>query len=341
MIDLKAAKAEVQNVRDMEQLEVFFQKYLGKQWIVTMEYKQMQGLDITKKKELGPQLTAAKDELTQAYELQKDIFAKELIHKQLQRDVVDSSLELPSDAEGSFSLLSNIRRDAEEVCKSMGFVIEYGTEVVTKFENFESVNIPLTHPATEMHDTIYLQDKDMTNENLILRTHTSSMQNYLIQKYGLPLRAVVPGRVYRYENMDAHHDVMFHQLEGIVIDKNISIAHFKDMMEKILSALLHKKVETRMRPGYFPFVEPGVEIDARYEIYNPQTGKKELSKWIELVGAGMIHPNVLKNAGIDTDGWRSWFAFGIGISRLAAIRYGIKDIRYFTNGDLRFAKSFS
>lgn len=138
----------------------------------------------------------------------------------------------------------------------MGFVIEYGTEVVTKFENFESVNIPLTHPATEMHDTIYLQDKDPSGENLILRTHTSSMQNFLIQKYGLPLKAVVPSRVYRYENMDAHHDVMFYQLEGIVVDKDLSVAHFKDMMEKLLSALLHKKVETRMRPGYFPFVEP-------------------------------------------------------------------------------------
>jgi len=126
--------------------------------------------------------------------------------------------------------------------------MEYGTEMVTKFENFESVNIPLTHPATEMHDTIYLNDKDASGENLILRTQTSSMQNYLIKKYGLPLKAVVPGKVYRYENMDASHDTMFYQLEGIVIDKDISIAHFKEMMTKLLTALLHKNVETRMRP---------------------------------------------------------------------------------------------
>jgi len=130
----------------------------------------------------------------------------------------------------------------------MGFVMEYGTDVVTKFENFESVNIPLTHPATEMHDTIYLTDKDSSGENFVLRTHTSSMQNYLIQKYGLPLKAVVPGRTYRFENMDATHDTMFYQMEGIVIDKNISIAHFKEMMTKLLSALLHKNVEARMRP---------------------------------------------------------------------------------------------
>lgn len=217
--------------------------------------------------------------------------------------------------------------------------MEYGNEVVTKFENFESVNIPLTHPATDMHDTIYLHQQDPRGESLILRTQTSAMQNYMIKKYGLPLKAVVPGKVYRFDDMNATHDQMFYQLEGIVIDKNISLAHFKEMMAKLLSALLHKNVETRMRPGYFPFVEPGFEIDARYEIYNKETGTKELSPWIEILGAGMIHPNVLKQAGVDPTQW-SGFAFGIGITRLAAIRYGMKDIRYFTNGDLRFAKSF-
>lgn len=341
MIDVKASLQDLEKVADLEQLESFFQQYLGKNGSITLGFKQMGSLSPEEKKTLGQELTEAKNQVTEAYEAKQRALSIDQINAQLNADLVDSSLETADGDQGSFSLLANIRRDAEEVCKSMGFIIEYGTEVVTKFENFESVNIPLTHPATEMHDTIYLQDKDPSGENLILRTHTSSMQNYLIQKYGLPLKAVVPSRVYRYENMDAHHDVMFYQLEGIVVDKHLSVAHFKDMMEKLLSALLHKKVETRMRPGYFPFVEPGFEIDARYEIYNQQTGKKELSKWIELVGAGMIHPNVLKNAGIDTNEWRSWFAFGIGISRLAAMRYGIKDIRYFTNGDLRFAKSFA
>ena len=139
--------------------------------------------------------------------------------------------------------------------------------------------------------------------------------------------------------MDASHDVMFYQLEGIVINKGLSIAHFKDTMGKLLSALLHKDVETRMRPGYFPFVEPGFEIDVRYDVYNPETKQMEKSKRMEILGAGMVHPNVLKLAGVDAEEW-SGFAFGIGISRLAAVRYGIKDIRYFTNGDLRFAKSF-
>jgi phenylalanyl-tRNA synthetase alpha chain len=134
------------------------------------------------------------------------------INEQLEKDLVDISLDTTTE-NGSYSLLAEIRRDAEEICKSMGFVIEYGNEMVTKFENFESVNIPLTHPATEMHDTIYLNDKDPSGESLILRTHTSSMQNYLIKKYGLPLKAVVPAKAYRFENMDATHDIMFYQLE--------------------------------------------------------------------------------------------------------------------------------
>ncbi len=323
----------------MAQLENFFQIYLWKKGLLNEEFKVMVDLPAEEKKEKWAKLSEIKTKLTQAYEAKEQYFKMGYINEQLEKDLIDISLDASKDI-WAYSLLAEIRRDAEEICKSMGFIVEYGTEIVTKFENFESVNIPLTHPATEMHDTIYLNDKDASGENLILRTHTSSMQNYLIQKYWLPLKAVVPGRTYRFENMDASHDTMFYQMEWIVIDKNISIAHFKEMITKLLSALLHKNVETRMRPGYFPFVEPGFEIDVRYEIYNKETEKKELSNWMEILGAGMIHANVLKEAGVDSTQW-SGFAFGIGISRLAAVRYWIKDIRYFTNGDLRFAKSFA
>ena len=339
MLELKHAVWELEKVVDMVQLDNFFQIYLGKKWLLNEEFKVMVGLDPEEKKERWAKLSEIKTKLTEAYEAKEQTFKMAQINEQLEKDVVDISLDIAHE-NWSYSLLAEIRRDAEEICKWMWFVMEYGTDVVTKFENFESVNIPLTHPATEMHDTIYLNDKDANGENLILRTHTSSMQNYLIKKYGLPLKAVVPGRTYRFENMDASHDTMFYQMEWIVIDKDISIAHFKEMITKLLSALLHKNVETRMRPWYFPFVEPGFEIDVRYEVYNKETWKKELSNWMEILGAGMIHPNVLKEAGVDST-QRSWFAFGVWISRLAAVRYGIKDIRYFTNGDLRFAKSFA
>lgn len=339
MLELAHALWELEKVVEAAQLENFFQIYLWKKGLLNEEFKVMLSLSPEEKKERGGKLSEIKTKLMAAYEAKEQSFKMEEINQQLQKDLVDISLDSSVD-EWSYSLLAEIRRDAEEICKSMGFVMEYGTDVVTKFENFESVNIPLTHPATEMHDTIYLNDKDASGENLILRTHTSSMQNYLIQKYWLPLKAVVPGRTYRFENMDASHDTMFYQMEGIIIDKNISIAHFKEMITKFLSALLHKDVETRMRPGYFPFVEPGFEIDVRYDVYNKETGKMEKSKRMEILGAGMIHPNVLKEAGVDSTE-RSGFAFWIGISRLAAVRYGIKDIRYFTNGDLRFAKSFA
>ncbi len=339
MLELKHALWELIKVTDIVQLDNFFQIYLGKKWLLNEEFKVMVDLAPQEKKERGAQLSEIKTKLTEAYEARELEFKLGQINQQLEKDLVDISIDTLS-SNGSYSLLAQIRRDAEEICKSMGFIVEYGTDMVTKFENFESVNIPLTHPATEMHDTIYLNDKDPSWENLILRTHTSSMQNYLIQKYGLPLKAVVPWRTYRFENMDASHDTMFYQMEWIVIDKDISVAHFKEMITKLLSALLHKNVETRMRPWYFPFVEPGFEIDVRYEVYNKETWKKELSNWMEILGAGMIHPNVLKAAGVDPS-QRSGFAFGVGISRLAAVRYGIKDIRYFTNGDLRFAKSFA
>ena len=339
MLDVEKSLQELEQIVDVVQLEEFFQKYLGKKGLLNDEFKALLALSPEEKKEKWAQLSDAKIALTTAYDAKAQDFALREINLQLAKDIVDMSLDTTHDM-GTYSLLATIRRDAEEICKGMWFVMEYGNEAVTKFENFESVNIPLSHPATEMHDTIYLQEQDPTGEHLVLRTQTSAMQNYLIKKYGLPLKAVVPGKVYRFDDMNATHDQMFYQLEGIVIDKHISLAHFKEMMGKLLSALLHKNVETRMRPWYFPFVEPGFEIDARYDIYNKETGKKELSSWMEILGAWMIHPNVLKTAGVDPTQWTG-FAFGIGITRLAAVRYGMKDIRYFTNGDLRFAKSFA
>ena len=210
---------ELQSATSEEQLQQVFDAYLGKNGTLTQAFKELKTASPEDKKTLGAELSTAKTLITEAYDTQKDQLSMQNINAALQEDIVDISLDKPLDEQGTFSLLSKIRRDAEEICRSMGFIMEYGTEVVTKFENFESVNIPLTHPATEMHDTIYLQETDPQGENLILRTHTSAMQSFLIQKYGLPLRVVVPGKVYRYENMDAHHDTMFFQLEGIVINK--------------------------------------------------------------------------------------------------------------------------
>ncbi len=338
-INISEILEELESIQNLEIAEEFFQKYLGKKGLLSEQFKILKTLSPEEKKLIGGQLSEVKQKLGEAFQIKQDALNKAKINEELQKDIIDLSLPANTDEKWHFSLLAETRRELEEICKNMGFIVEYGTEVVSKFENFESVNIPLSHPATEMHDTIYLEEKDPSGENLILRTHTSSLQNYLIQKHGTPLKVVVPGRCYRFDDMDATHDVMFYQIEGLYIDKNISIAHFKGMIDKLISSILKWNVETRMRPAYFPFVEPWFEIDARYKIKDPKTWEETMSNWIEILGAWMVHPNVLKTAGLDPNE-RNGFAFGLGISRLVAIRNGIKDIRYFTNGDLRFAKSF-
>lgn len=332
--------SELSAITTKEALEERYQTYLGKKGSVTNEFKTMGALSPEERKEKGQFLSDLKTSLESAYAEKEQSFSMTEINELLEKELVDISLPGKKLEQGYYNLLVKTKREMEEIAQSMGFIIELGTEVVSKFENFEAVNIPITHPATEMHDTIYLKQQDTRGENYVLRTHTSSAQNYIIKKHGVPIKAVLPGRCYRFDEMDATHDTMFYQIEGVYIDKNISIANFKNVIETFLSATLKKKVEVRMRPGFFPFVEPGFEIDARYEYVDQKTGEVQLSKWIELLGAGMIHPNVLKNAGVDPkEGWTG-FAFGIGINRVTAMKYGIRDIRYFTNGDLRFTRSF-
>lgn len=340
MFNIDEILEELNNIKNKEALDIFFQKYLGKKWLITEAFKKIKDLSVEEKKTFGAELSSTKETVTHEYDKKLDTLDLIEINKKLESDIVDISVEKADEERGNFSLLTQTRRELEELCLSMWFRVETGNDMVTKYENFESVNIPLSHPATEMHDTFYINETDNKGENFVLRTHTSSTQNYIIKKYGVPLKAVIPGRCYRFDDMDASHDTMFYQLEWIYIDENISIAHFKNMITWLLSKIIGKQVEIRMRPGHFPFVEPGFEIDARYDIIDPKSGEKTKSKWLELLGAGMIHPNVLEMAGVNSEKYTG-FAFGIGISRLAGIRYGIKDIRYFTNGDLRFSKSFS
>ncbi|MDD2537240.1 MAG: phenylalanine--tRNA ligase subunit alpha [Candidatus Absconditabacteria bacterium] len=332
---------QLSQVQTKEQLEARYQSYLGKKGSITTEFKTMGSLDPKAKKEKGQLLSDLKNSLEAAYADKEQSLSMTEINQLLEKELVDISLPATPAEKGHYSLLVQTRREMEEIAQSMGFIVATGSDVVTKYENFETVNIPITHPATEMHDTIYVNKQDQRGENYVLRTHTSSAQNYVIKKYGLPIKAVLPGRCYRFDEMDATHDTMFYQLEGIYIDKNVSIANFKNVITTFLSAVLKKEVEVRMRPAFFPFVEPGFEIDARYEYLDQKTGEKTMSKWLEILGAGMIHPNVLKEAGVESKEGRTGFAFGIGINRVAAMKFGIKDIRYFTNGDLRFIKSFA
>ena len=340
MLDKNVIIWELERVNTSVELEEWFQKYLWKKWLLPAEFKVMQDLSPEEKRERWQELSSLKLALELAYENKNQEISSQAINKMLENDLVDISLPWVSLEKWYYNLLAKTRREVEEIAQSLWFIVESSTEVVTKFENFESVNIPITHPATEMHDTIYVNKNDDRWEPFVLRTHTSSGQNYAIKKHGLPLKVVVPWRCYRFDEMDATHDTMFYQLEWLYIDKNISIANFKNIITTFLSAILKKEVEIRMRPAFFPFTEPGFEIDARYDMVDPKTWEKKKSKWIEILGAWMVHENVLKTAGVDVNEWWTGFAFWLWINRITAMKYGIKDIRYFTNGDLRFLKSF-
>ena len=340
MLEQDVIIAELQQVWTVEALEEWFQKYLGKKWLLPAEFKVMADLSVEEKRERWQRLSSLKTALESAYEQKNNEVSSQIINKMLEKDLVDISLPGKKLEKWYYNLLAKTRREVEEIAQSLWFIVENSTEVVTKFENFESVNIPITHPATEMHDTIYVDKKDHRWEPFVLRTHTSSGQNYAIKKYGLPIKVVVPWRCYRFDEMDATHDTMFYQLEWLYIDKDISIANFKSIITTFLSAILKKEVEIRMRPAFFPFTEPGFEIDARYDIVNPKTWDKQKSKWLEILWAWMVHENVLKAAGVDVSEWWTGFAFWMWINRITAMKYWIRDIRYFTNGDLRFIKSF-
>jgi phenylalanyl-tRNA synthetase alpha chain len=332
---------QLNNSSNLQELELAYEDSLGKKWRLTEQYSTLKNLSPDEKKSVWSELAIAKQKLTEIYDKKLSIFKAAQINAQLEQDIVDITTPTPYEHKWSYSLLTSTRRKIEEICQNMWFTIEYGHDMVTKFENFISLNIPLTHPATEMHDTFFLTDRDETGENYVLRTHTTAIDNDLIKHYWVPCKIAIPSKVYRYEATDASHDTTFYQLEGTYIDKWVSIAHFKDFIQKILSAIFEKDVTVRMRPGYFPFVEPGFEIDASCPICNGNgCSLCKKTGWIEIMWAGMLHPEVLRQAGVDPKEY-SGYAFGMGINRLVAVKYRIKDIRLFTNGDLRFSRSFT
>ena len=238
---------------------------------------------------------------------------------------------LPSVAQpiGSVHPVTAVQWEVERLFERLGFTVEAGPEMESEYHNFEALNIPATHPARDMQDTFWL-----TN-GMVLRTHTSPVQHRAIKKFGAPLRVIAPGRCFRYETIDASHENTFHQIEGLVIDRDIGLPHLIAMAKTLLAEVMKREVELRVRPGYFPFVEPGIEIDMNCRICGG-TGCPTCkhSGWVEVLPAGMVHPNVLRAGGIDPDEW-SGFAFGLGLTRLAMMKYGIRDIRVLNSGDLR------
>ena len=230
--------------------------------------------------------------------------------------------------------LSKMIAEINQIFSEIGFVFAEGPEAETEVYNFDRLNVPKEHPARDMQDTFWFKESD-TKEPMVLRTHTSPVQARYMEKHEPPIRIIVPGKAFRNEATDATHEAQFHQLEGLYVDKGVNLGHLKGTIEYFFEKFLGGDVEIRFRPGFFPFVEPGVEVDMRL-----LSGTSKLKgKWIEMMGAGMVHPNVLRDSGIDPKEY-SGFAFGMGIDRLAVMKYGINDIRDLYTGDLRFVNQF-
>lgn len=235
---------------------------------------------------------------------------------------------------GSLHPITLVQMELEQIFQGMSFIIGTGFHVEREYYNFDALNIPSDHPAREMQDTFWL-----TN-GMLMRTHTSANQVRMLEKHGAPLRAIFPGRCFRFENVDASHENTFYQLEGLMVDKGISIAHLIGVMKALLDQVFHMDVKVRLRPGYFPFVEPGFELDCQCLICGGEGCKTcKHSGWIELLPCGMVHPRVLQHGGVDASQY-SGFAFGLGLTRLAMMKYGIPEIRLMNSGDVRFLSQF-
>ncbi len=230
--------------------------------------------------------------------------------------------------------LSKMISEINSIFSEIGFVFAEGPEAETEHYNFDQLNFPKDHPARDMQDTFFLSPED-TQEPMVLRTHTSPVQARYMEAHKPPIRVIVPGKVFRNEATDATHEAQFHQLEGLYVDRGVHMGHLKGTIEYFFSKFFGGDVEVRFRPSFFPFVEPGVEVDMMLK----GSDSKLANRWIEIMGAGMVHPNVLRNCGIDPKEY-SGFAFGMGIDRLGVMKYGVDDVRHFYSGDLRFINQF-
>ncbi len=313
----------------VEQLRV---EFLGKKGKITDILKGLKDLSVEEKKEIGKLANDVKTELESKIEKAVEIISEREIEEKLAKENFDITFPGKEVEKGSLHPITIVQRRAEEIFKGMGFMIADGPEIETDYFNFEVLNIPKDHPARDMQDTYYL------NTGNVLRTQTSACQGRFMQKVKPPFRMIAPGRCFRNEAMDASHENTFFQLEGMMVDKDLSIANLVYIMKTLLTEILERDVEVRLRPGFFPFVEPGFELDINCQICGGKgcpTCKH--SGWIELLPCGMVHPNVLKAGGIDPEEYKG-FAFGVGLTRLAMMKYGIKDIRELNSGDLRFLR---
>ena len=333
--DLAAAtQARIAAVTTADELETIRVEVLGRKGKLAEVSKDMGKLSPEQRGVVGKLLNAAKQSLEETLSTRQNAFAAAALAARLEFEWLDLTVPAPGPGLGSLHPLTQIQAEIEDLFVSLGFTVLDGPEVETEFNNFDALNIPPDHPARDMQDTFWLSNGHL------LRTHTSPVQVRGMKKLGPPLRMIAPGRVFRNEEVDASHEHTFYQLEGMMVDKDVSVAHLIYFMKTLLSAIFKRDVTVRLRPGYFPFVEPGFELDIQCLICNG-TGCPvcKHSGWVELLPCGLVHPNVLRLGGIDPEEY-SGFAFGLGLTRLVMMRYAIDDIRQLQGGDLRFLTQF-
>ncbi len=330
----------VEAATTLDELEAARVAVLGKNGELTALLKTLGSMTPEERIEKGHKINLWKGAINGTIEAQKTIFETAALNQRLATERLDMSLPAPTTPIGSIHPVSQVMDELAEIFADMGFAVAEGPEIEDDWRNFSALNIPETHPARAMHDTFYFPDKDDQGRDMLLRTHTSPVQIRTMQALVAagekpPIRIIAPGRVYRSDS-DATHTPMFHQIEGLVIDKDIHLGHLKWTLETFLTAFFERDdVVLRLRPSYFPFTEPSAEVDVGYSIVNGKRVIGGSEGWMEVLGSGMVHPKVIANCGLDPNEYQG-FAFGTGVDRLAMLKYGMDDLRAFFDGDGRW-----
>ncbi len=335
--DLDALRAEalgaVESSADVPALEEVRVRALGKSGWLTEKLKELGKLGAEQRKEAGARINRLKEEIQAAIERKRAQLEQARVHARLARETIDVTLPGRGEQRGGLHPVTKVRLRIEQLFRQAGFTIETGPEIEDDFHNFEALNIPADHPARAMHDTFYFPD------GKVLRTHTSPVQIRAMLAGRPPLALIAPGRVYRKDH-DVTHSPMFHQVEGLVVDEGITFANMKAMLHGFLEAFFERDLQMRLRPSYFPFTEPSAEVDMSCVLCGGAGCRVcKHSGWLEIAGCGMVHPRVLEAGRIDPEKCTG-YAFGMGIDRLAMLRYGVNDLRLFFEDDLRFLAQF-
>ena len=338
MNDVEQTLERIAGAGDLQALDAERVAALGKNGWVTALLKTLGGMTPEERQSRGPEIQGVRTRVSDAIAARKEQLEAAELERKLATERVDLSLPAPERPQGTVHPVSQVMDELAEIFADLGFAVAEGPEIETDWYNFTALNMPESHPARAMHDTFYCEPRGGEPAR-VLRTHTSPVQIRAMEKHGAPLRVIAPGRVYRSDS-DATHTPMFHQVEGLVIDRAIHLGHLKWTLETFLKAFFERDdIAIRMRPSYFPFTEPSAEVDVGWSMEKGRRVVGGQEGWMEVLGSGMVHPRVIAAAGLDPNEWQG-FAFGTGIDRLAMLKYGMNDLRQFFDGDIRWLKHY-